>query len=282
MPESFDSLPSGFGPIECLLWLAGAVALAVILSPFLVSACGGTRLRFWATKDPAAVKPDGGDPEYEEAFQELVALGFRPCGVVSERVWFSGHHIRRTAYVRTLVSADGLTFASLYRLGGWGVVLRVSFATLTDRRTLIQTASPGAGLVRREPDYHRTEVPEGELEEVYARHRSEVQAVTAAGGGEAIAASLDEYARADETRSARTVARLGASDLAFLPVFAWGLPFAGCLALLWAASPLDWPQLVGWSLVFAACCYAVAVVKGMPLLLRLCELDPRATEGPDE
>src|SRR5688572_8227793 len=116
MSALLESFFAGFGPLEWSLWLAGGAALFVILLPFAVSACvGGPIVRFGVSEDPAAVEPDGTDPEYEDRYAQLLALGFRPCGVVTERVWFWGYKLFKATPVRKMISADGLTSASLYR-----------------------------------------------------------------------------------------------------------------------------------------------------------------------
>lgn len=183
------------------------------------------------------------------------------------------HHLFKATPVRHMVGPDGRTFAALCRLGGWGVTLRVAFSSLTDRQVLVQTATPGVGLAEREPDYHRTEVPEGSLAEVFERHLEEVEAVAAEGGGKAAVATLAELA-AIERRSARSLRRIGLGDVAWYPVLGWGVPFLLCWDAFWALSRLPWYQQVGWSMVAAACSYLFFTVKVVPAFLRLCELLP--------
>src|SRR5262245_36212407 len=118
MPALVKSFFADFGPLEWLLCGTGAAALLVILLPFAVSTClGGPLVRFSASNNPAHAEPDGSDPEYAEKYDELLALGFRPCGSVTERVSFWTYKLYKATRVRKLVSADGRTYASLYRLG---------------------------------------------------------------------------------------------------------------------------------------------------------------------
>lgn len=84
-PELLRSF-ADFGPLDWTLWSIGLAALALLLLPYAASICGLGRVRFRSTEDPALVLPDGTDPDYEEKYQALAALGFRPCGLVTERV----------------------------------------------------------------------------------------------------------------------------------------------------------------------------------------------------
>src|SRR3954454_10402611 len=106
MPALVESFFAGFGPLEWSLWLTGAAALLVILLAFAVSAClGGPLVRFGTSTNPADAQPDGTDPEYAEKYHELLALGFRPCGSVTERTCFWTYKLSRAPRVRKLVSA---------------------------------------------------------------------------------------------------------------------------------------------------------------------------------
>lgn len=165
MSDLIRSPLADFGPLDWAIWSAGLAALALLLVPCAVSACGLTRVRFCCTEDPPLVLPDGSDLDYEEKYQELAALGFRPCGMVTERAWFFTCHLFTSTPVRKMVNPDGRTYAALYRLGKWGTTLRVAFSSVTDRKVFLQTATPGVGLAERESDYHRTEVPGGTLAE---------------------------------------------------------------------------------------------------------------------
>jgi hypothetical protein len=277
MSAAFESFFAGFGPLEWLLWLVGAVALAFFLLPFAAGACVGTVVRFRATFDPAAAQPDGSDAEYEEKYHELLALGFRPCGYVTESTWFTAHHLHRTTRVRKLVSEDGKTYASLYRLGEGGLMLRVAFASLTENGCLVQTAFPGAGISEDSAVTHRTEVPEGTVADVYSHHLNELDAVSAH-NGPAQLARLNDVAKADERYSAHFLARCSRAEGLWSVGIAWGQPFAACLIGLALLSSMPWAQLIGWSMVFAALCYAFWVVKVLPFLLRISEQMPDGSE----
>jgi hypothetical protein len=274
MPALVEAFFADFGPLEWSLWVAGGAALLVILLPFAVSAClGGPLVRFSTSNRPADAEPDGTDPEYAEKYHELLALGFRPCGSVTERVCFWTYKLYKATRVRKLISADGRTCASLYRLGKWGVILRVAFASLTEKGCLVQTAYPGAGLTEHEADSHRTEVPVGTVAEVYAHHLGELEAVSAA-SGQATAATLADVAKADERYSARFLSGTKATDGLWYPAIGWVVPFVVTLLTLAVVSAAPWSQLIGWALVFAGVSYAVLVVKVMPWLLRICEQLP--------
>lgn len=237
--------------------LAVGLALAVgFLLPLVATALGFRILRFTAIDDPKLAEPDGTDAEYAERVRELVALGFRPAGEVRETTWLYGHEFRKCHRVPFLVSADGTTYAAVYRLGfGPGGMLRTALDTATDAGTLVQTAFPGAGLTTDEPDYHRTEEPWTDAAAALEAHRRHVATVTAEGGGTPARAALADLAEIDERTSLRALRAIDGTGLAQLLFgVGWLVPFLGAAAILAVGADFGWPRRLAASLLFAAGC----------------------------
>lgn len=188
-----DSLTTG----QILLTGAAVVGLAGFLFAFLpplASFLGLTRVRFTAIDDPAAVE-DVPDDEYRRLRDGLAELGYRPAGVVVERMWFQGYEWRYHARVRQFRAADGRVFAALYQLrdslGPW----RLAFETVCEGDLLVQTAAPGVGLFQLSDAVIRTEFARLDAAAAEARHRRVVARVAAAGDADARRAHRGRRAR---------------------------------------------------------------------------------------
>lgn len=235
-----DSLTAG----QLLLTAVAVVGFGGFLFAFvppLASFLGLTRVRFTAIDDPAAVV-DVPDDEYRRLLHGLAELGYRPAGVVIERMWFQGYEWRYHARVRKYRAADGRVFAALYQLrdslGPW----RLAFETVCDGDLLVQTAAPGVGLFQLSDAVIRTEFARLDVAAAEAHHRKVVARVAAAGGLRPVTATLVEHAAIGERVDEATVRAPGSLEPFTLPALVFGV----CAAVfgvfrMAALAVLDWP-----------------------------------------
>ena len=275
-----------FTPFDVVLWVIGWGALALFIAPFLVTRQGIRIVRYRAFEDVDArreVQPDGSQPDYMDRYEELSRLGFLPAGLVRERVWFFQGDVRRTHWVRVLVSDDGLTYAVLYRLGTNGPV-RVAFDSLTDGGVFVRTAMPGAGIPETTDDFHRTEYPWRSVAELFDDHQRELHQVAERGGGYPRVYSLEERAAVDQKVEKRALHRIDNGDTVWF-LTAWIVTFLVCDGFLWAGAHPSGLRVVGLSLVTAAVVYTGFIVWFGPWLVGLVErlemFCPAAEESPD-
>jgi hypothetical protein len=288
MSVDWNSFRDQFTVADVAAWGVGLGSMVLFVSPLVVSSLGVMLVYFRAVHDPSPVEPNGADPEYAEWYGKLAGLGFRPAGVIREICWLRGHELRKCHPVRFMVSADGLTYAALYRLGfGPGGLLRVTFDSVTDTGTLIQTSAPGAGITADEPDYHRIETPLTDISECQKAHEDHAADVVSKRGGKLTTVGLDELAEIDERTSIRTLRRVSDTGLAMtLFTLGWATPFLFVFAVLNFGFEVDWPRAVSVALMVAAGCYILVAFKLTPMFFRLVEkmeqgCDTRETNSDD-
>ncbi len=268
--------------------LFGFVGFAVAFLPPLASFLGLTRVRFTAIDDPAAVEDVSGDEEYQRLRAGLAELGYRPAGVVGERMWFQGYEWYYSARVRKFRAADGRTFAAIYRLrdavGPW----RLAFETVCEGGFFVQTAAPGVGLHQLSGAALRAEVGQLDAAAVETYHRKVLAQVAVAGGPRPTTSTLAEHAAVGERVDEATVRAPGSLEPFTLPALVFGIPAVVLEVFRLAAlSLLDWPAApvvveVGVALAGGFAAYLAAMRYLVPVVftqIEDCDYGER-TEAP--
>jgi hypothetical protein len=168
-----------------------------------------------------------------------------------------------------LVSPDGLVYAGLYRVSDGGP-WRLALSTVTDNGSLIQTASPGVGLVNVGRDHVRAEVCELDVRRVEDEHRRTVAVFAEVSKERPAQVSLAELAARDEAVSRRESTWAGSPEVFRVPL-AWMIgPAFGLLAAPWVFLSRDqWasqPTLLwlGLALTGALPVYLYTVLVQLP------------------
>lgn len=163
--------------VTAALWVVAVAAAVWILVPAIAFAfrIGGVRTAILPEVGPPAVV--GGDPVYGPPWSELVALGFREVGrtVESARFPFPTHwRWQQFETTHWLVSPDGHTYATLYRLVPDEPV-RMSCLTLFDDGTIFRTSCPGVmGTIQQFAKYRRLDVRGRTAGELVGEHRRQL------------------------------------------------------------------------------------------------------------
>lgn len=279
-PVVMESLPD-YEPFDAVLCAAGVAGLLWAYIPIIATSLRLYWVRFTALEDPSLAEPDGADAEYAEQHTALTRLGFRSAGVIREWTYLFQHDWVRSRRVRHLVSADGKTFAAVYRLRGVGM-LRVTLNTMISDGRLVRTAMPGVGLEERLPDYHRTEVPRVPAAVLYQSHLKAVADFISTHGGVVVAVTLAELAAADERVDTRTLGRIGNGDVAWFPVWGWWVPFLIVMAGLYVCSDVSLVRRAGVAAVLATCAYWVFAGPVLRALLSCAErIEPGENQAPE-
>ena len=165
------------GPlVETLLWAVAGLATFWIVVPSLVFLVRRGRVDLQVEvvdEDPARAKPEANNRAYEAKFRALVALGFRPVGLTSEKATFLSplHWSWRSHGMRWLVSPDRTIYFGLFRVAGGGP-WRSCAVTLFERDGFLETACSKAGTKVPDGDQRRMEIEEVEPAELVARHQA--------------------------------------------------------------------------------------------------------------
>jgi hypothetical protein len=201
--------------LEGIFWALAALAFAWAFAPPLVTLLGLWRVRCLAAPDPQAVEPPPGDADYEARFRELLALGFRPVGVLTEELRLFAIHWYKAFPINCLVSPDGTCYAGLYRMAS--EPLRVKFDTFLTGDYMVRTTMPGVGFEDHDEWWVRLEVPATSVAELYDRHRENVLCVLGETKRSVRRVSLEECAWIDEaTERQRTARASGGGGIFFV------------------------------------------------------------------
>jgi hypothetical protein len=179
------------------LWIVGSSVTILVLAPVVLSLLGFIRFRFVIEEEPARVELGDCGADHAERYGELLALGFRPLGVIRERVWFDQVEWFNEFIVYCLGTEDGQHFVSLYRLDTVEP-LRISFETITTGRALIRTVMPGADIPHDGERLCRHEYQGLGVAELFARHLQHVDDFTKHHGTRVACVDLAARAALDE------------------------------------------------------------------------------------
>jgi hypothetical protein len=227
--------------VNVLLWAAAVAAAIWIVVPAIAFALniGGLHTE---------VLPDAGPPTlysvdsvFGARLKELAALGFRMAARTIERGRFiSPIHWTWESHQaqQWLVSPDGLTHATLYRIAE-GEPARISVVTMFEDGGMVRTSCPGgAAQAATTATYWRFDVLGVDAATLFARHLEHVDTFAQKYGKKAKATTVAEIGAADNAAEWPIVRKMGVSSYFILMFFLPALPFltlrahtAGGLAL---------------------------------------------------
>lgn len=159
--------------VNALLWAVALAATVWILVPAIAFALclGGIRTEILPDVGPPPVA--GGEPVFGARLAEFAALGFREVArtVTHIRFPFPTHwRWRSLETTRWLVSPDGRTHATLYRLAR-SEPARVSCMAIFDDGSVFRTSCPGvSGAIPQLPKYRRVDVRGASAGDLVAQH----------------------------------------------------------------------------------------------------------------
>ncbi|MGL6095335.1 MAG: hypothetical protein ACRC7O_05990 [Fimbriiglobus sp.] len=268
MLDSLETFWAGLPLFDQIGWVLGFAALAAFLTPYFFTILGLQFLRFTAFEGQGPEEPDADDTEGLAVYRTLTGLGFRHAGWTRERMWFSQHHWYKTFRLQVLQSRDGRTFAALYRLFP-SEPPRIALDSITDQGVFVRTVTPGAGIPETEPDYRRVELPQATPERLLVQHSLELDRAAATGAGRPVTATLTERAAIDERIEHRSLGKIGLGDVAWFPLFGWGVPFLFVFLITTFGSELGWERRVSFALLAAAISYIVFTCLLLPAILAI-------------
>jgi hypothetical protein len=271
--------------IDNILWALAAVATVWAFVPPIVTALGLYRSYGTAVEDPQAVEPAGDDPEYEQKYHELLALGFAPVGVLTEHFWLFAFHWYKAFPARCLATADRTCYAAVFRfLDG---TVRVRFDTRLDDGFGVRTVM-GEGWTDHDEFWSRTEVAEASVAGLYEHHRHHVEARGGVRGASAAGSAFPCWAEFDQALGKERAQRVSslAVCLAVTAIFFFAPALLSLLGiyLLFGAGALV--RGVAVSLCLGAAFYFVLIKVLVPLAARgqlslnLADAPPEPDGGP--
>jgi hypothetical protein len=255
-------------PAELFLWIGAVCGAVWVLVPPLAELLGLSWIHYVPHEDPRAVEPSGNDPDYQRRYRELQALGFRPIGFVSERVWFKYNRWFKAHHVRSMISADGLCYANLYRLDDAEPV-RISFKTFTSGGGIVNTVTPGAGIQNLTETSLRVESPTNDLGELLAQHQENIKLFCEQRGFTVTPIGLQEMVARDEQHDRQLMASIDTSGLYNIPVCFFAGPIG--LGYFWMKDKFPtapWERLVPAAVCFGTLCYLAYTKLVLPQLFR--------------
>ncbi|VTU02323.1 unnamed protein product [Gemmataceae bacterium] len=136
------------------LWAAAVVWAAWNWVPYFLMCTVGTGYESGGTEDPAAIEPDGTDPDYASVFATLRSLGYEPLGPGFMRLWFAAWQWAMRTRVQAFASRSAGRFAFTlqypFPLSGY---TQVFFAACwADGRLLLTMSGPADDAVRTDDD----------------------------------------------------------------------------------------------------------------------------------
>ncbi|HMF42337.1 MAG TPA: hypothetical protein VKQ32_16810 [Polyangia bacterium] len=273
--------------VQVLLWVIAAAAAVWLLTPAVMGALGKGRYWMNVSDNPTDAEPDGRDRKYDSRYREFIALGFRPAGKIVEHARFKLSQWNwESGGARYLVSPDGKTFVSFFRIAG-GNPLRMNACSIFEEGGLIQTAAPGVAINRDlGPNYKYDAVGEAEPEELLGMHARRLEAFVRDRDLTVKAATMREIAAAVEEFTRRVTSNLtSGSGFGMLGVFfvplamvlfsgrglsGWMRPLAVCAALAfmalfrWAILPNRIPRMIRMGIMLGV---VMILPTAMPLWL---------------
>jgi hypothetical protein len=214
--------------VAAVLWAVALAATVWILVPAIAFAfrAGGIRTDVLPDVGPPTLPAD--EPTAQPTLAQLGELGFRAAG----RTVQSGRFVSPTHWTWQqlgttlwLVSADGGTYATLYRLVP-DEPLRLSAITMFENGGFVRTACPGASAKDAwRPHYWRLDVRGVSAGGVIAKHQEQVAAFAREHGPQARAATIAELTAASDAAERPLVRKLSASGYGMVAAFAPALMF---------------------------------------------------------
>jgi hypothetical protein len=214
--------------INVLLWAAAVAAAAWIVVPAIAFALniGGLRTDIVPDAGPPTVYT--ADSVFGPRLGELAALGFRMESRTRERGRFiSPIHWTWESYEaqQWLVSPDGLTHATLYRLAD-GEPARISFVTRFEDGGMVRTSCPGsAAKETTRPNYWRFDVRGVDAATLLARHQEQVEAFARERGTKTKEATVSEIAAADNAAEWPILRKMSVSSYGIMGLLLLPAPF---------------------------------------------------------
>jgi hypothetical protein len=225
--------------VNTLLWTLAVAGTVYCYAPPLLTWLGLYRVRCTAASDPQAVVPAAGDADYEAKYQDLLDLGFRPVGVLTEHYWLFAIHWYKPFRIRCLAMPGGTCIAGLYRMAA--EPMRIKMDTFLSNNFLVRTAMPGLGAEDMDKHWARFEEPAVDVAELYARHQGHMQRLLLTGRSVA-PATFRDLARIAEHQEKERFRRSGGQFVFLgLPALFHLLPALVVLLigfLIWGAAGL--------------------------------------------
>lgn len=214
--------------VSAVLWAAALAGVVWVLVPAIAFALriGGPRTTVLPDVGPPLLH--GGDAAFEPWLPQLVTLGFRDAGRTRESArfmspaqwgWQSVHP------ARWLISPDGRTYATMYRLTP-GEPVRIGVTTAFEGGGMVRTSCPGP--VPQDgypPDHWRSFVRGVDAEGLLARHAEQVAAFTNQRGAAVKRATIAEIAAIDDAVSLPVARKAAASSYGLVFVFLTSVAF---------------------------------------------------------
>jgi hypothetical protein len=268
-----------FETVDGILWAFAILATVWAFAPPVFTWFGWLRIHCTVAADPRAVEPAGDDPDYAEKYRQLLALGFRPTGLLTEHCRLFAVHWYKPFVLRCLATAEGTCHASLYRLAGEPV--RVKLDTFTSGGLLVRTAMPGVGWEDRDEGWVRFEVPPMSMLGLYSRHQEHVVQVLAETGRSAVPATLWDCAHVDEALERARLRRTGGPPaFLLLPMlFFLGPALLALLTGWWLLGAGALPQTAPVAVFFGAGVYYLFVNVLLPAAIRGASAEPNNGSG---
>ncbi|WP_439625250.1 hypothetical protein [Gemmata sp.] len=222
------------------LWVAAAVWAAWNWVPYFLMCTVGTGYESGGTEDPAAIEPDGTDPDYAGVFTTLRSLGYEPLGPGFMRLRFAGWQWALRTRVQAFVHRPARRFAFAqqypFPLSGY---TQVFFATCwADGRFLLTMSGPADDAVRTEDDAIDVRATDN-VHELERHHRDAADKLLSSGWRPDADTSLDTLLAAARESHRR---RRGQECEGHRPVFVE-------LFAVWLAATAMPTWFLGWSVV---------------------------------
>jgi hypothetical protein len=216
---------------SAVLWAVALAATVWILVPAIAFAfgVGGHRTDVLPEVGPPVLP--GGDAALNPMLRGLAALGFRAAGRTVSTGRFPSPTQWRWRQLGTtlwLVSPDGRTYATLYRLVP-DEPIRISLITMFDDGGFARTSCPGvAAKDHWRSDYRRQDLRGVGADEIVARHQEQVDTYARERGSGPRAVTIAELTAAENAAERPLVRKLAASGyslvMAFLPAPLLAIP----------------------------------------------------------
>jgi hypothetical protein len=256
MPDFVES------PILGGLWLIAFIVLIWACVPSLMHVLGLSQHTQRSETAPKDLTPNDAEPDYDDAYQQLTALGFRPLGAFRERLWFFYFHWSKSFRTRVFIHPERHCYACAYRLARERV--RVSFATCFSDDSLIWSSDSLEAYQLGDDDWIRWGFVTDDLAQLWALHQEVVdkyrRPCREVDARDDLSTLLNligkvngRYVRQDRGRAGRML-KTSVLSLGICPIVAafihglghWMVP-CGVLAggLGWAGFHFLWPRVVG-------------------------------------
>jgi hypothetical protein len=252
-----------FDLVLVVLWILAVIVLAWGCVPPLFHLLGLTRLTQSVESAATDLGPSDDEPDYDDVYHQLAALGFAPLGAYWDRLWFFYFHWVKSFRTRVFFRRDTHSFACVYRLAP-GEQVRVAFVTCFTDQSLVWSGNSLESHQFPEEDWVRWgHVTENlaELcemhEEMVGKFRTAARSIDTSGelaGLLACVARINaRYIRQDRRGPARLfkVAAITHTICPMIGAFLMGVGSSavpiGVLSggFAWAAFRLLWPRVVG-------------------------------------